>query len=259
MRTLSVKTPHGDCPVYVFDAKGGVGPGLLLALDGGGVRPAMFQMAEEMAAEGFTVIVPDLFYRVGHPFDLLPEGQPKTFAGFFGQVRADPSFRGKAMAVLGGAGSPDNVREVFGGVMQLIDEQLLAPKGPVKAGKLGITGYCMGGGVAFRVGAQFPERIGAVASFHGGNLATTAPESPHLGVPKLKANVFVAGAVEDNSYTPEMRDRLVDALKAAGVKHTVETWDGALHGFSVPDTPVFKPEFGKRHHDSLLQLLTQSI
>lgn len=252
MRSFSVSTPHGACPVHVFEAPGGHGPAVLMALDGGGVRQAMFDMASALASRGFTVLLPDLFFRSGSPMHLLPEGTPKTMGALFGAIRAEPAFRQKAMEnYLKPAQDPANVAEIFSGVMQLLDGEL---KSAVTGRGVGITGYCMGGGVAFRVGAQFPERIKVVASFHGGNLATPAPDSPHLGVPKLKAEVLVAGAEEDATYTDEMRDRLVAALQSAGVKHTVETWKDSRHGFAVNDTPVFKPEHGARHLEALTKL-----
>jgi carboxymethylenebutenolidase len=117
----------------------------------------------------------------------------------------------------------------------------------------------MGGGVALRAAADFPHRFAAIASFHGGGLATAAPDSPHLRIPEVTAELFFAGAEEDSSFSAEMQQRLRAALDAAGSRYALEVWAGARHGFSVPDSPAFRPEFGERHHVALQALLERTL
>jgi carboxymethylenebutenolidase len=129
----------------------------------------------------------------------------------------------------------------------------------VKGRKVGVTGYCMGGGLALRAAGEFPERIAAAAAFHAGRLATDAPESPHLLAPRIKAKVYVGGADEDAGFPPEQADRLRDALDAAGVENTVEIYAGARHGYAPPDMPVYDEPAAERHWRELVALLDQTL
>jgi carboxymethylenebutenolidase len=123
----------------------------------------------------------------------------------------------------------------------------------VKQPKVGTTGYCLGGGLSLAAAGNFPDRVAAAASFHGGRLATDAPDSPHLLAPKMKAKVYVAGATDDPSFPEDMKSRLIDALARAGVDHTVETWP-ARHGWVPSDTPVHDPAQAERHFRTLFDL-----
>ena len=248
MKTLEIATPDGTCRTTLFAEKRG--PGVILVMDAGGPREALFTIARDLAARGFAVAVPDLMYRAGSPFDLLGD-LPKDTPTFFNAMRTDPVFRAALMEkYIRPASAPAHVERDFGALLPALAEHF-AP-GPV-----GLTGYCMGGGIALRVASLFPSRVSAVASFHGGHLATTAPDSPHLGLTSVLAEVFVAGAVEDGSFNSEMRDRLVSALEAAKVKNRVETWQGK-HGFAVPDFPVFDPQLYASHLDVLAELFARS-
>lgn len=121
--------------------------------------------------------------------------------------------------------------------------------------KIGTVGYCMGGALSLSAAGTFPDRVGAAASFHGANLATDAPDSPHLLAPKMRgAKIYVAGAIEDASFPDDMKLRLDDALTAAGVDHRVETYAGLRHGWVPSDTPVHDPEGAERHFRALFEL-----
>jgi carboxymethylenebutenolidase len=130
----------------------------------------------------------------------------------------------------------------------------LASEPDVKAGGIGLTGYCMGGLMALTAAGTFPDRIVAAASFHGARLASDAPESPHLLAPKIKARIYVAGAIEDASFPDDMKERLERALTEAGVEHVVETYP-ARHGWVLSDTPVYDAAACERHWRALLGLL----
>ena len=128
-------------------------------------------------------------------------------------------------------------------------------------GKVSAVGFCMGGGLAIAAAATYPQRFAAVASFHGGNLATDAPTSPHLRVPGLAANteVYIASADNDGSYPPAMAARLEAALTKAGVRYRAETYTGAGHGWMVPDFPVYDPDAADRGWKAMLALFGRTL
>ena len=247
MTTIEITTPDGTCRTQIF----GKGPGVVLVMDAGGPREALFTIAEKLAARGFAVAVPDLMYRVGSPFELLPEGQRDT-ATFFTSMRGDQTFRATLMEkYVKSANSPAHVERDFAAILPALEPYF-------EPGPIGITGYCMGGGIALRVATLFPTRIAAVTAFHAGYLAHPGPDSPHLGLPNTRAHVFVAGAMEDPSFSEEIRERLIAALQAAKVRHTGETWQGK-HGFAVPDFPVFDAGLFERHLDVMSTLFSSEI
>lgn len=247
MQTLHIATPDGACPTELF---GGGGPGVVLVMDAGGPRPALRETAEVFARAGYTVAMPDLMYRVGSPFDLLPAGAPRTAPAFFAAMGEDAGFR-KALfeTYVPSANTPAHVERDFGAILPALAGH--AAPGPVR-----LIGYCMGGGIALRVAARFPDRVCAAASFHGGFLATDAPTSVHRELPAVRAEVLIAGADEDPSYSPEIRDRLAAALVAAGTRHTIETWPGR-HGFAVNDTPSYDAALYERHLAAALALFAR--
>jgi len=126
--------------------------------------------------------------------------------------------------------------------------------------KLGTMGYCMGGPITMRTAAAVPGRVGAGASFHGGSLVTDQPDSPHLLAPKMRdVAIYVAGAVEDPSFPDDMKQRLEEALTAAGVEHRIETYAGMRHGWVPSDTPVHSPEGAERHFRALLDFYASTL
>jgi carboxymethylenebutenolidase len=134
----------------------------------------------------------------------------------------------------------------------------LASQPEVKRGGIGTTGYCMGGLMSLTAAGTYPDRVAAAASYHGGRLATEAPDSPHLLAPNMKARVYVAGAIEDQSFPDDMKERLEEALTSAGVDHTVETYP-ARHGWVLRDTPVFDAAAAERHWQTLLALFRDRL
>ena len=257
MTDFDVTTADGVCRVRLCTPASGAGPwpGVLMLSDGAGVRTALFEMAQDLANEGYAVALPDLMYRVGSPLTLIPEGFSRDMKGLFSFFSSNPETRaGWIEKYIGSANKPANVKSDFAAILPAI-----SARPEVKAGRLGLTGYCMGGTIGLRVAGFFPERFAAIASFHGGHLATPAPDSPHLGLPQIKAELFVAGAEEDPSFTPEIRERLTAALVASGQVHHIETWAGSRHGFSVRDTPVYKPEFGARHDGVVKDLFARTL
>jgi carboxymethylenebutenolidase len=134
----------------------------------------------------------------------------------------------------------------------------LAAQPDVRPGGIGTTGYCMGGLMSLTAAGTYPDRIVAAASYHGGRLATDAPDSPHLLAPKIKARVYVAGAIEDQSFPDDMKERLEQALTQARVDHKIETYQ-AKHGWVFRDTPVYDAAAAERHWQTLVALLDSKL
>ena len=224
---VSVPTPDGMCPAVVVTPTGdGPWPAVIMFMDAGGVRPAMVQMAERMAALGYVVFLPETYYRYGgyRPFD------PAT-------VFTDPDERKRLMSM----------------VMSVTKEMAASDAGallsylstPSAGDRVGTTGYCMGGGLSLTAAAHHPtrRRCGVLPRWPA---RQRRPDSPHTVVGDIEGRVYIAAAENDGSFPPEQAERLEATLTAAGVEHTIETYP-ALHGFAVPDMPVFDEAAAERH------------
>ncbi|MEY4576405.1 MAG: hypothetical protein RL701_1108 [Pseudomonadota bacterium] len=135
----------------------------------------------------------------------------------------------------------------------------LARQPQVRGDRIGTTGYCLGGGLSLSAAGNFPERVAAAASYHGGNLATDAADSPHLLADRIRARVYVAGAVEDASFDDAQKARLINALNHARIESRVETYEGAKHGWVPSDSAVHNPEAAERHYRSLIELFDSTL
>jgi len=240
---ITIRTRDGACPAHVFTPEGsGPWPAVIFYMDGLAIRPSLLAMAQTMADGGYVVLLPDLFYRAGPYAPFVPK---EVFA----------------MA---------NPREAFGHLMGSTDTHKAAEdteafiayldtRTDVKGRKIGVAGYCMGGGMALAAAGTYPDRIAAAASFHGGNLATESPLSPHLLAPKIKARVYVAGADEDSHYPLEMERKLDQALTEAGVEHRCEIYAGARHGWTQTDFPIYDAAAAQRHWDELFALFRATL
>ena len=134
----------------------------------------------------------------------------------------------------------------------------LATHPNVAPSKVGAVGFCMGGGMAIAAAGAYPDRIAAVASFHGGNLATDKPDSPHLSVPRLRAELYIAAAENDASFPPAMAERLEQALDKAHVRYRAETYPDA-HGWMKPDFPVYDEAAAERGWRAMLALFGPTL
>lgn len=236
-RDVAITTPDGTMDGSLHTPDGdGPWPAVIMFPDAGGVRPTFHEMAQRLADLGYAVLLPNPFYRLGpfEPFDM------KT-------VFAEPSERQRLMSMVMSVTKELATRDTEA-ILAFLAEQ---PE--VEAGKVGTTGYCMGGGLALNAAGRFPDRVGAAASFHGGNIATTAPDSPHLLAGSMQAKVYVAGARDDASFDDEQFQRLSSALQEAGVDHELVTYP-ALHGFAVPDNPTYDEAAAERHWQALESL-----
>ncbi|HVT53537.1 MAG TPA: dienelactone hydrolase family protein [Dongiaceae bacterium] len=242
---VSIRTKDGDCPAHVFtpaDTQAGKWPAAIFFMDGLAIRPTLFQMGQRLADAGYVVLLPDLFYRAG-PYE--PLDPKKVFAS--GNPR-------EALKHL--FSSTDNKRaaEDASAFIAYLDTRK-----DVAGKAIGTTGYCMGGGMSLTVAGTYPDRVAAAASFHGGNIATDSELSPHLLAPKMKGRIYVAGADKDSSYPPEMAERMEQALSDAHVDHRCEIYPDALHGWTMPDFPIYNEPAAERHWRELTALFKAKL
>ncbi len=238
---IKVPTRDGECPVIVsIPAGSGPWPAVVLYMDAGGIRPAISDMSERLAEAGFVVLLPDLFYRFGPYEPFVPK---EVFANDF-------------RAILGPLmNTTDNNKAVEDtqALLTHIDE-----RHDVDGSKLGAVGFCMGGGMALSAAGAKPDRFSAVASFHGGNLATDKLDSPHRLAHRILAETYIAAAYQDESYPPPMAERLEAAFDEGGVRFTAETYPAA-HGWMMPDFPVYDAAAAERGWREMLALFTRNL
>jgi len=241
---VTITTRDGLCPASLFTPATGDGPWppVIFFMDAPGIRPTMWDMGQRLADGGYLVLLPDLFYRNG------PYGPWVT-----AEILSDPQKREVMMKFVM---SLDRDRKIADA--DAFSAFLLA-RPEAQGERVGATGYCMGGNCALTAIGAIPDRFAAIASFHGGNLASDKPDSPHLFVSGITGRVYVAGAIEDASFPEEQKERLEAALSAAHVDHLIETYDGARHGWAVPDLPVFDPVAAERHWTALFGLFAETL
>jgi carboxymethylenebutenolidase len=241
--TIDITTPDGIADAYLTQpGNGGGHPGVLLVMDAFGLRPRIEEMADRIAENGYVVLAPNVFYRAGRaPVLPMPDlTDPDARSAFFDSLRP-----------LLDQLSPDALARDGGAYLDYLAE--LAP-GPVA-----ITGYCMGGRVGWWIAAAHPDRVAGLGIFHGGRLATDAPDSPHLSAGQLKAELYLGHADNDASMTPEQIKALDRALDDAGVTHRTDVYSGARHGYTMSDTAAYHEGAAERHFRELLSLLERTI
>jgi carboxymethylenebutenolidase len=229
---VEIKTPDGTCDAAFIHPKSGSHAGVLIWPDAFGLRPSMREIGKRVAAQGYSVLVPNPFYRIGKaPF--FTDASSVDF-------QAD---RAKIQPLMTSATAPGNAEKDAVAYVGFLDAQ----KAVNKAKKIGTQGYCMGGALVVRTAATVPNRIGAGASFHGGGLVTDQPSSPHLLAPKIKARMYFGIAANDDSRQPDAKDKLKEAFAAANVPAEIEVYPNAQHGWCVPDMPAQngKPIYSK--------------
>jgi carboxymethylenebutenolidase len=224
-QNVEVKTADGTCDAVFIHPTTGSHPGVLIWPDAFGLRPSMRDIGKRIAAEGYSVLVPNPFYRVAK----APVFQDPSSFNF--QNQADLA---KLQPLMASINAPDAAEKDAVGYLAFLDAQPQVNR----ARKVGTQGYCMGGPLVVRTAAVAPNRVGAGASFHGGNLVTDMPSSPHLLAPKIKARMYFGIASNDDMRQPDAKDKLRAAFAAAKVPTEVEVYAGALHGWCVPDMPL---------------------
>lgn len=245
-KMIDIPTPDGTADAYLAHPDDGAPhPAVLLYMDAFGLRPHLKGMADRLAAAGYTVLVPNVFYRSGRaplvelPDFINPAERPEIIA----------SLRPAALSLTPEAAMRDAA----------VCLDWLAASPLTTDGKVGITGYCMGAGLALRTAGTHPDRVAAAAGFHGAFLATDAPDSPHLLADRITAELYFGHADQDGTNPADQIDRLDKTLTEAGVRHHGETYTGAHHGFTQADTAMHNTEATERHWTALLELLGRTL
>ena len=250
-KNVTINTPDGTCDAAYFHPAEGKHPAVILWPDAFGLRPSMRDMGRRLAADGYAVLVPNPFYRIGK--------------GPFYETAANVDFKDKAtfakigplMGSIGAAGAAEKDAVEF---VKFLDAQPEVDK----ARRIGTQGYCMGGALVLRTAAAVPARIGAGASFHGGGLVTDKADSPHLLAPKIKAHMLIAIAGSDDAKQPDAKDKLRKAFEDAHVPARVEVF-AEKHGWCVPDmpsdagAPIYNEAEAERAWMKLLELYKVSL
>jgi carboxymethylenebutenolidase len=239
MTQIAIETRDGSCRSFVYHPDGqGPWPAVIVYMDGPGIRPAIKEVAERLATYGYFVLLPDMFYRAG-PYEPI---DPKVV---FTNDALKEQHRQKFMSLV----TPERAMSDTGYFLDYLGNRADVAQGPI-----GVVGYCMGGRLALLAAAHYPDRLGAAASYHGGGLVGDAPTSPNKLAGKIKAKVYVAGAIQDANFIDEQKQTLIEALTEAGVDHKVETYP-AKHGWVLRDTAVYDAACAERHWETLVALM----
>jgi carboxymethylenebutenolidase len=251
-KDVDIKTPDGTCDAAFFHPAKGVHPGVLIWTDVFALRPAFRAMGQRLAAQGYSVLVPNVYYRTAR----APVVEDAAHFDFNSPADKAQIQQWTAPLKVAGAIERDAVAHTA-----FLDAQPQVDKGR----KLGTQGYCMGGPLVFKTAAQVPGRIGAAATFHGGGLVTANPDSPHLLAPRIKARMYCAVAASDDAKQPDAKDKLREAFSAAHVSAEVEVYAGTIHGWCVPDmplhdgTPIYNKPDAERAWTKLLALYRAAL
>jgi carboxymethylenebutenolidase len=221
---VTIQTPDGTCDAAFIYPAAGTHPAVIIWPDAFGLRVSMREMAKRLAADGYSVLVPNPYYRVAK-------------SPVFGDISrfnfSNPTDRNKLTPLMGSINADGAAEKDATAFTAWLDKQ----KQVDTSKPIGTQGYCMGGPLVMRTAAAVPGRVHAVGSFHGGGLVTDAPNSPHLLAPKMKARLYIAVASNDDQRQPDAKDKLREAFKKAGRPAEVEVYK-SLHGWCVPDMPA---------------------
>ena len=230
--TLDIAMPDGTADAYLSKPTAGAQAGVLVFMDAIGLRPRMEAMADRIAEQGYAVLVPNLFYRAGRA-PVVPNIVERLQGEERGKVFEELWPHMTAL-------TPEVAARDTAAYVDELDQHT-------------------GGGLAMRAAAQLPDRVVAVASFHGGRLAPDDGTGPVTLVDQIRAELYFGHADNDGSMPAEQIARLEAALDAAGVRYTSEVYAGATHGFTMSDMPVHDEQAEQRHWDALLGLLERTL
>jgi carboxymethylenebutenolidase len=236
---VNITTPDGVADCYFVHPADGAVAGVLMWPDIFGLRPAFRQMGKRLAESGYSVLVVNPFYRV--------KKAPTAEAGGATPIQ-------DLMPLARALNETTHMTDAKAFVAWLDGQASVA-----RNRKIGTQGYCMGGPIAFRTAAAVPERVGAVASFHGGGLVTDAANSPHLQAAKTKAQFLVAIAENDDQRSPSDKTALKDAFAKANLSAEIEVYAGAAHGWCPPDSRVYNEPQAEKAWSRLLALYGKAL
>jgi len=242
--SLSIPTPDGVSDAIFIHPEGpGPWPGVLYLTDIGGIRPAYQEMAERLAAKGYAMLMPNVFYRTGKPplFDFKPSADERSM---------------KRFAELAAPLTPEAMERDASAYVDALAGQKAARKGP-----MGVVGHCFTGAMALRAAAVRPDRIAAAASFHGGGLWTDTPTSPSLVLPRVRkdARLYFGHATNDRTMPAEAIEKLNAALAEWGGRYESEVYEGAAHGWTTLGSPVYNQTQAEKAFLKLVELLKETL
>src|SRR5580692_10674038 len=228
---VNVKTPDGTADCYFVHPATGTAPGVVVWPDIFGLRPAFRQMGKRLAESGYSVLVVNPFYRTKKA-PTADQGGATPIQTVLPLARTlnETTHMTDAKAFVG-----------------WLDQQSSVAKNR----KMGTQGYCMGGPMAFRTAAAMPDRVGAVATFHGGGLVTDMPNSPHLEAAKTHAQFLIAVAASDDDKTPNDKVVMKETFAKANLQAEIEVY-GAAHGWCPPDSTVYNEQLAEKAWGRLL-------
>jgi carboxymethylenebutenolidase len=240
--TVEIQTPDGTADAYLSRPDDERHPGVLFVMDAIGLREVIAEMTERIASHGYVVLAPNVFYRAGRaPVIPLPDlSEPDARGSYFQKLRP-------LMDQL----TPEAIERDGKAYLEYLAGVASEP--------FAITGYCMGARVGMRIAAADPNRVAALAGFHGGGLATDGPDSPHLLAEQLQAEVYFGHADNDHSNSPEQIATLERALEDAAVSYRSEVYPDAVHGYTMADMPAYSEEHRERHFGELFALLQRTL
>ncbi len=241
-----IDAPDGVMETFVTQPdEGGPHPVVLFYMDAIGVREELKDMARRIATAGYCVLLPNLFYRVAGIDEVLLDA--------------------KQIEVKGSA-----ERERFWGLVKSVsNDRVVADTRPLldyssaldgaRPGPAGCVGYCLSGQFVYTVAARFPDEIAAAASYYGAGIVTDRPDSPHLATDAIRAELYLAFA-EDDMWVPDASvDALARCLEGTAVRHRIERYAGAHHGFAFPDRHCYDKAAAERHWERMLALFRRNL
>ena len=239
-REIDIPTDDGAMNSFVVHPEeGGPFPVVLFYMDAPGKREELHDMARRLAAVGYCVLLPNLYYRQRREYSLKERTEP-AMAEMFGLMNS-----------LDRQTTETDTRAL----LRYVDA-LPAADGQ----RIGAVGYCMSGPFVMWAAAAFPERLACLASIHGANMATEAPDSPHRMPAKIRCECYFACAEIDRWAPPADIQALQQALQAAGTPHRIEWYPGAEHGFVFPlRAGIYRREAAERHWERLFSLFGRHL
>lgn len=240
---IDVETPDGVADCYLTRPDDdGAHPGVLFVIDAIGLRQQIKDMADRIAAEGYVVLAPNVFYRAGRA-PIWPDVN-------LADPAAREEFMKNVMPIVRSL-TPEAVGSDGGAYLNALAEH--------SEGRVGVTGYCMGGRHGWQIAASYPDRVAALGGFHTGGMVTGSEDSPHLRAAEVTATVYWGHADNDQGMTPENIATLDAAMDDAGLSYTTEVYAGAAHGYTMADQGAYNEAAAERHFRALFDLLHRTL
>jgi carboxymethylenebutenolidase len=242
-REIDIPMQEGASDSVFFHPEGdGKWPGILFLTDIGGIRAANREAGARLSQNGYAVLIPNIFYRTGRA-PLRPSLRT-----------LDADAMKKRMGELSGPLTPQAMERDASTYIDFLESQERT-----RTGRMGVVGYCFSGKMAMYAAAARPDKVAAVASFHGGGLFTDAPTSPHLVLPRVKARLYFGHATNDRSMPKEAIAKFEQALANWGGNYESETYKDALHSWTAADSPVYNQPQAERAFQKLVELFAQTL